>query len=131
MATKADLATTLMSRFRGIPNVDQTDVEGWIERSMLEHDYRVDQDVPDRDQLLILLYAEWDGTQQIALRTAYFFEYKDSEESVDKRMVSEAYRNMADQLYRKYERKKNEAGRVAGPAFRIMSRADRPPINRG
>lgn len=126
MATKAELATTLLSRFKGVPNVDQTDVDGWIERSMLEHGFRLDQDVREEDQLLVLLYAEWDGTQQIALRTAYYFEYKDSEESVDKRMVSEAYRNMADQLFRKYERKKNEAGRTAGPRFRVMSRADRP-----
>lgn len=126
MATKAELATTLLSRFKGVPNVDQTDAEAWIERSLLEHGYTVDQDVPDSDQLLVLMYAEWDGTQQIALRTAYYFEYKDSEETVDKRMVSEAYRNMADQLFRKYERKKNEAGRTAGPRFRVMTRADRP-----
>lgn len=126
MATKAEIAESLNSRFRGIPNVDQEDIDGWVERSLLEHGYRLDQDVPDSDVLLIQLYAEWDGTLQIALRTAYYFEYKDSEESVDKRMVSEAYRNMADQLYRKYERKKNEAGRTAGPRFRVMSRVDRP-----
>lgn len=126
MATKAELTATLLARFKGVPNVDEADAEGWIERSMLEHGFRLDRDVPDSDQLLVLLYAEWDGTQQIALRTSYYFEYKDSEESVDKRMVSEAYRNMADQLYRKYERKKNEAGRTAGPRFRVMPRADRP-----
>lgn len=126
MAGVAELSNMLLARFRGVPNVDEVDCTGWIERSLLEHGFLLDQDVPDNDQLLILLYAEWDGTQQIALRTSYYFEYKDSEETVDKRMVSEAYRNMADQLYQKYERKKNEAGRQAGPRFRAMTRADRP-----
>jgi hypothetical protein len=128
MATKSELATTLLSRFKGVPNVEQSDVDEWIDRSLLEHGYRLDQDVRDDDQLLILLYAEWDGASQLALRTAYYFEYKDSEETVDKRMVSETYRNLADQLWRSYERKKNEAGRTAGPRFRIMPRADRTNI---
>ena len=126
MATKSELAVRLLTRFKGVPNVDIADAEGWIERSLMEHGIPVDQDVEETDQLLILLYAEWDGTQQIALRTAYYFEYKDGEETVDKRMVSEAYRNMADQLYNKYERKKNEVGRRAGPRFRVMTRTDRP-----
>jgi hypothetical protein len=125
MATKSELATTLLSRFKGVPNVDTTDTDEWIGRSLLEHGYRLDQDVPVDDQLLVLLYAEWDAATQLALRTAYYFEYKDSEESVDKRMVSETYRNLADQLWKTYERKKNEAGRTAGPRFRIMPRADR------
>lgn len=125
MATKSELATTLLGRFKGVPNVEIDDAENWIERSLIEHGYRIDQDVRDEDTLLVLLYAEWDGTTQLALRTAYFFEYKDSEESVDKRMVSEAYRNMADQLWKTYERKKNEAGRTAGPRFRVLRRADR------
>lgn len=124
MATKSELATTLLGRFKGVPNVEIEDAENWIERSLIEHGYRIDQDVRDEDTLLVLLYAEWDGTTQLALRTAYYFEYKDSEESVDKRMVSEAYRNMADQLWKTYERKKNEAGRTAGPRFRVMRRAD-------
>lgn len=124
MATKSELATTLLGRFKGVPNVEIDDAENWIERSLIEHGYRIDQDVRDEDTLLVLLYAEWDGTTQLALRTAYYFEYKDSEESVDKRMVSEAYRNMADQLWKTYERKKNEAGRTAGPRFRVMRRAD-------
>jgi hypothetical protein len=129
MATRTELATTLLGRFKGVPNVEQTDAEDWIDRSLLEHGYRLDQDVRTEDQLLILLYAEWDGTMQLSLRTAYYFEYKDSEESVDKRMVSETYRNMADTIWRSYERKKNEAGRNAGPRFRVMRRVDRPPIN--
>ncbi|WP_079516521.1 hypothetical protein [Rossellomorea marisflavi] len=125
MAKKSELAETLLSRFKGVPNVEQEDVEAWIDRSLLEHGYRLDQDVRDDDQLLILLYAEWDGITQISLRTAYYFEYKDAEESVDKRMVSETYRNLADSLWKTYERKKNEAGRTAGPRFTIMTRADR------
>jgi hypothetical protein len=129
MATKSELATTLLGRFKGVPNVEQSDVDSWIDRSLLEHGYRLDQDVRSEDQLMVLLYAEWDGTTQLSLRTAYYFKYDDSDESVDKRMVSETYRNLADNLWRSYERKKNEAGRNAGPRFRVMGRADRPPRN--
>lgn len=125
MATQTELATTLLSRFQGVPNVDQNVAEGWVERSMLEHGYTPGGDVSEDDLLLVLLYAEWDGATQLALQTAFYFEYKDSEESVDKRMVSEAYRNIADKLWTTYLRKRNETGRVAGPTFTIMPRADR------
>ena len=125
MASKTELAEKLSSRFEGVPLVDATVTENWIERSMLEHGYSADEDVAENDMLLVMTYAEWDGATQLALRTAYYFQYDDSDESVDKRMVSEAYRNIADKLWTAYERKKNEIGRTTGPTFRIMTRADR------
>ena len=125
MASKTELAEKLSARFEGVPLVDATVTENWIERSMLEHGYSADEDVDENDILLVLLYAEWDGALQLALRTSYYFQYDDSDESVDKRMVSEAYRNVADKLEKSYQRKRNEIGRTAGPTFRIMTRADR------
>lgn len=125
MATKSELSTTLLSRFKGVPNVEKDDTDGWIDRSLLEHGFSTNDDVSNEDQLLVLLYAEWDATMQIALRTAYYFKYNDSEEQVDKRMVSETYRNIAEKLWQTYEKKKNEAGRNSGPRFVIPPRVDR------
>lgn len=120
--TKQQLAEALLSRFKGVPNVDETDIDAWIERSMMEHGYRADQLVADEDQLMILLYAEWDGTQQIALRTAHYFNYDDSEESVDKRMVSQSYRIMATRLQKEYEKSKSRSG---GARMTFTKRGDR------
>lgn len=125
MANLSDLAQSLLKRFNGIPNVKIEDAENWTERAMLEHGYSVEADVPTDDQLLVLLYAEWDGTLQLALKTAYYFEYKDAEESVDKRLVTEQYRNLAGELWNKYQRKKIDKRTSAGSSFSIMNRADR------
>jgi len=126
MAKLAELSEMLLKRFKDVPNVTIEDTNNWIERSMLEHGYDLDADVPNDHVLLVLLYAEWDGAMQIALRTAYYFEYKDSDESVDKRNVSEQYRNVAADLWKAYERKKAEgAGGLGGSRFYVMSRVDR------
>jgi len=126
MAKLAELSEMLLKRFKDVPNVTIEDTNNWIERSMLEHGYDLDADVPSNQVLLVLLYAEWDGAMQIALRTAYYFEYKDSDESVDKRNVSEQYRNVAADLWKAYERKKAEgAGGLGGSRFHVMSRVDR------
>lgn len=126
MAKLAELSEMLLKRFKDVPNVTLEDTNNWVERSMLEHGYDLDADVPSNQVLLVLLYAEWDGAMQIALRTAYYFEYKDSDESVDKRNVSEQYRNVAADLWKAYERKKAEgAGGLGGSRFYVMSRVDR------
>src|SRR5690606_35444995 len=106
MASLSELSELLLKRFKDVPNVTTEDTDGWVERSMLEHGYRADQDVPQDETMLVLMYAEWDGTLQIALKAAHYFEYKDSEETVDKRNVSEQYRQVATELWKAYERKK-------------------------
>lgn len=126
MAVLSELSQSLLKRLKDVPNIASEDCDGWIERAMLEHGYTVETDVPQNQILLILLYAEWDACLQIAFKSAHYFEYKDSEETVDKRNVSEQYRQIATELWRQYERKKAEgAGGVGGSRFHVATRVDR------
>jgi len=126
VAVLSELSEILLKRFKDVPNVTKEDTDLWIERSMLEHGFDANADVPRNQIMLVLLYAEWDGTLQIALKAAHYFEYKDGEETVDKRNVSEQYRNIAAELWRNYERKKAEgAGNIGGSKVYFMSRVDR------
>lgn len=124
MAKFDELTESLKKRFTGVPNITDEDVDGWIERAMLEHGYNLDQDVPQSQVLLVLLFAEWDGALQIALRAGHFFQYKDGEETVDKRAVSEQYRRIAAELKKSYDRKKAE-GREGTSMFHVATRIDR------
>lgn len=127
MATKAELAATLLRRFKGVPNVTLDDTDDWIMASMTEHGFEAEDDVPLEFMPLILLFAEADGAGLIALQTAYYFSYKDGEESVDKRGVSEQYRKIATELWKKYAVKKSDSGLIGGAsAFHISRRVDRP-----
>lgn len=126
MAKLDDLSAILLKRFKDVPNVTTEDADDWVERSMLEHGYDVTADVPRDQVLLVLLYAEWDGTLQIALKAAHYFEYKDSEETVDKRNISEQYRQVATELWKNYERKKAQgSGGIGGSRFAVATRVDR------
>lgn len=124
MAYKAELSELLLKRFKDVPNLTVDDTNIWIERSMMEHGYRDDRNVPDSNILPVLLYAEWDGALQIALRSAHFFEYKDSEETVDKRNVSEQYRQIATELRREYDRVRARTI-TNGARFSVATRVDR------
>ena len=126
MATLSELSQSLLKRFKDVPNITVEDTNDWIERSMLEHGFSLEADVPQTQILLILLYAEWDGSLQIALKSAHYFEYKDSEETIDKRNVSEQYRQIATELWRNYERKKAQgSGGIGGSRFYVAPRVDR------
>ena len=126
MATYHELAERLLIRFRGVPKVSLEDATYWMEVAMQEHDLRLDREVPPRMERLVMLYAEADGAQNISLRTAYYFEYKDGEESVDKRNVSEQYRKVATELWKKYREKKIEVGFGSnGVRFGVAPRIDR------
>lgn len=122
MATHTELSQRLLARFKNVPNVDASDADEWILTSMNEHGYDVMSDVPTEDITLVLTYAEADGAEQIALRTAYYFSFNDKDEAVDKSMISEQFRKLAVQLRDKYALKKSER---SGSRFRIMTRADR------
>lgn len=125
MAKLSELAENLEKRFKGVPNASIEDANNWAERSMLEHGYMADDDVPDNQKLLVLLYAEWDGALQLSLQTAYYFEYTDGEETIDKAKISEQYRKVAVELRKKYENKSVESGPSSNTRFTIMTRADR------
>lgn len=126
MAYLPELSTKLLKRLKDVPNVTKEDADDWVERAFVEHGFNSDVDVPREQELLILLYAEWDACLQIAFKAAHYFEYKDSEETVDKRNVSEQYRQIATELWRVYERKKAEgSGGIGGSRFRVATRVDR------
>lgn len=122
MASSNELSQRLLTRFKDVPNVDSSDTDEWVVTSMNEHGYDAMSDVPTEDITLVLTYAEADGAEQIALRTAYYFTFTDKDESVDKSMVSEQFRKLAVQLRNKYAQKKSER---SGSRFRIMPRIDR------
>jgi len=116
-----------MKRLRGIPNVTLADAQDWIETSMHEHSLPLDNEVPPRLERLILLYAEADAVQNIAVRTAHYFEFKDGEESADKRAVSEQYRKLATELRRQYRERRFALGFGSnGARSGVMTRIDRP-----
>lgn len=126
MASLSELSEKLIKRFKDVPNITDEDTTAWVERSMMEHGFLADQDVPQESELLVLLYAEWDGALQIALKAAHYFEYTDGDETVDKRNVSEQYRHIATELWRAYERKKAQgAGGIGGSRFSVATRVDR------
>lgn len=125
MASLTELSGTLLRRFKNVPNVTLEDATDWITLAMAEHGFDATDDVPTEFVTLILLYAEADGAGIISLQTAYYFSYKDGEESVDKRGVSEQYRKVATELWKKYERKKADSGLTGATRFSIMKRADR------
>ena len=126
MALLSELAVMLMRRFREVPGVSLEDTTEWMEYSFREHGYRLDQNVPENAISLVLLHAEADGTSQIALRTAFYFEYKDADEAVDKSMVSDTYRTLSEKLWERYYRKKSEGtDGSGGSSVAFMQRRDR------
>ena len=127
MAELQDIAELVFQRFKDVPNVTEEDAEAWTLRAFIEHGYAEDANVPDNQTMLLLLYAEWDAALNLAMNTAYYFEYKDAEESVDKRLVSEQYRRLATELRKRYDAKKAEgSGGLGGSRFNVMTRVDRP-----
>lgn len=126
MANLSEMSVTLLRRFKNVPNVSLEDTTDWVTLAMAEHGFEPDDDVPTAYVTLVLLYAEADGAGLISLQTAYYFSYKDGEESVDKRGVSEQYRKVATELWKKYERKKADSDLMGATRFSIMKRADRP-----
>lgn len=108
-----------------ISRISRQDTDDWVLLAMNEHGFAFDNDVPTSHISLILLYAEADAASTIALRSAKYFHYKDGEETVDKKTVSEAYRKIATELWKKYDKKKIEISLLDGTSrFTVRSRAD-------
>lgn len=127
MAKLDELSERLLKRFKDVPGVKKDDTDGWIELSMNEHGFDGQGDVPSKYIPLVMLYAEADGASQIALRTAYYFEYRDKDETVNKSKVADQYRKLADTLWDRYKVKKFEGiDDLGGSRFHIMTRVDRP-----
>lgn len=119
------LSYDLLQRFKEVPGVTEADTENWMKLSFLKHGYDSDEIVDQEDKLLVLLYAEADGVTQVALRTSYYFQYKDNDETVDKTKVSTAYRVLSKELWDRYFRAQRENEAIRTSSFRQMPRADR------
>jgi hypothetical protein len=121
MANLTELSDRLLRRFKNVPNVTAEDTTDWAEESMLIHGYILSDDVPSNEEVLVLLYAQAEGSLQISLASAHYFKYTDGEESVDKTMISEQYRKLSKDLRDEYARKKA----VSSSKAVFMKRVDR------
>ncbi len=123
MATNEELAERLIRRFKGVPNFNITDAQELVDESLHVHGLDASADVPADKEAIVMLYAQFQGTRQIAYSVAHYFKFTDGEESVDKSMIADNYRNLAKDLQADYE---TEKGRSFGSNFRVMRRVDRP-----
>lgn len=118
-----ELAELLLKRFKGVPGFTEADADDLIEDAMRTHGYAPTDSVKDSEVNLVLLYAQTQGTWQIAMSVAHYFSFSDGEESVDKSMIADNYRRLARDLKNDYD---TEKGKQFGNNFRIMPRIDRP-----
>lgn len=118
-----ELAELLLKRFKGVPGFTAEDAEELVEDAMRSHGFTPTDSVPSDQVSLVLLFAQYQGAWRIAFSVAHYFKYQDGEESVDKSMVAENYRNLAKDLQSEYEREK---AKKSGSGFSVMSRIDRP-----
>lgn len=123
MATSAELAERLYRRFKGVPNFDMADAQELVDESLRYHGLYPSADVPSDRESIVLLYAQIQGAWQIAFSVAHYFRFTDGEETVDKSMLADNYRNLAKDLQSEYD---IESSKVSGSKFRIMKRIDRP-----
>lgn len=124
MATLTELSARLLTKFRNVPNVSVTDTDAWISEAAYQYGYTpstVNQ-IADNETSVLLTLAQAEGARAIAFATAHYFTYTDGEETVDKSMISEQYRKLAEDLFEDYKRQK--AG-LNGSTFFIAKRADR------
>lgn len=127
METLETIKERLFKRFGSVPNVTEDDIEVWVLDSMLEHGFSKEDSIPTEIAPLVLLYAEADGTSQIALRTAHYFSFTDKDEKIDKSMIPKQYQAQADALWSRYRRKRDEGVEgFGGPVVKFMRRVDRP-----
>src|SRR5690554_4982121 len=93
-----ELAELLLKRFKGVPGFTAEDAEELVEDAMRSHGYAPTNSVPQSEVNLVLLYAQTQGAWQIAFSVAHYFRFTDGEETVDKSMVADNYRQLARDL---------------------------------
>lgn len=120
----------LVTRFKEVPNVDVEDIKLWLETSYGVHGVNMQGNVTPSVASLILLHAEADGTNQIALRTSHYYSFTDKDEAIDKSMISESYRKTAEALWKRYDKMKAEGvDEFGGSKVHYMRRLDRDYAN--
>ena len=117
-----ELAEKLYRMFKGVPGFTEDEALELIDDAMRTHGYAPTDSVPQSEVNLVLLYAQTQGAWQIAFSVAHYFRFTDGEETVDKSMVADNYRQLARDLQADYDKEK---GRLHGSNFRIMRRLDR------
>jgi len=129
MASLRELEQRLATRFSGVPGVTDADLSAWLTEASYSYGYSPTtlDTVPDAETPLVLLLAQIQGARAIAFSTAHYFKYTDAEETVDKTMVSEQYRDMATLLTADYIRDKDVIDRDKRQysTFHVMRRLDR------
>ncbi|MFD1453229.1 hypothetical protein [Oceanobacillus sojae] len=121
--TAQELKERLLRRFKGVPGFEEADASDLVKEAMQAHGYAPEDSVSSDDINLVMLYAQVQAAWQIAFSVAHYFKFTDGEESVDKSMISDNYRKLANDLQADYD---DEKGRIPGSKFRIMKRIDRP-----
>lgn len=122
MATRAELTERLYRRFKGVPNFTEIDAHDLIEDSLQTHGLSPSDEVPADKVNTVLLYAQSEGAWSIAFSVAHYFKYTDGEETVDKSMLADNYRNLAKDLRNDYD---SEQNKIKGAYFKVMRRLDR------
>lgn len=122
-----EIVEILEKRFSDVPNISEGDAEVWVDSSLIEHGIRKGSRIPPELIPLILLYAEAEGASRVAMKTAHYFEFTDKDESIDKSDISENFRKIAEDLWKRYRLKKDEGVEgFGGPVMKFMRRVDRP-----
>lgn len=130
MYTFEDIVELMKVRFKSIPNIDEDDINMWLETSFSIHGVNIKGTVSPEMASLIMLHAEADGVTQVALRTSHYFKFTDKDEEVDKSMISENYRKAAEDLWKRYKSMKDEGvDGYGGAVMHYMRRLDRDFIN--
>lgn len=129
MASSRELEQRLAARFSGVPGITDADLTAWLTEAAYSYGYSPTtlDTVPDVETPLVLLLAQIQGARAIAFSTAHYFKYTDAEETVDKTMVSEQYRNMVTLLTADYTRDKDivDRDKRQHSTFHVMRRLDR------
>lgn len=122
-----ELSERLLRRYRDVPNVGDEDAGEWIETSMNAHGFNKGETIPSEYASLIMLYAEATGATQLSIKTAHYFSFVDKDESIDKTNIAAEYRRIARDLWRNYNRRKEESQLFSGGSvMSFMKRVDRP-----
>lgn len=126
--TKADMITLVRNRFSGVPEITEADIDGVVTEALAVHG--MGDEFDGAELPMLMAYASAEMAQKIALNTAWYFSFSDGEESVDKTMVTDKYRNLANDYRQTYERHRMQSERAARKSrFRNMHRIDRPPFD--
>lgn len=116
----------LLRRFKDVPGVEIEDANEWLESAMNAHGFSKTDIIPSEYASLNLMRAEAEGATQLSIRTAHYFSFVDKDESIDKTNIAAEYRRMSKELWRNYNRAKEESRLFSGGSvMSFMKRVDR------